>query len=41
MKFTNEDWRAFFLGVASSIAGVLIWDYIKHKRKLLEFKESE
>lgn len=41
MKFTKDDWKIFFLGVASSLAGVLLWDIVKHKKKLLEFQDKK
>jgi len=40
MKFNHPlDTKSFIIGVIASITAVVIWDIIKHNRKLLEFKE--
>jgi len=40
MKFEHpKDTKAFILGVAASIAAVILWDVIKSKRKIFNYKK--
>ena len=42
MKFKHPaDTKAFLLGVLASISAVIIWDIIKKKTKILEWKKSD
>lgn len=40
MKFNHPiDTKTFIIGVIASMTAVVLWDYIKYKRRLLEFKK--
>ena len=39
MKFIHpKDTKSFILGVVASLSAVMLWDYIKSKSNILNFK---
>ena len=41
MKFKQpNDTKAFLLGVCASITAVILWDIIKNRTKILEWKDE-
>jgi hypothetical protein len=41
MKFKHpNDTKAFLLGVCASITAVILWDIIKNRTKILEWKDE-
>tara|TARA_R110002020_G_scaffold56171_5_gene155644 strand:+ start:660 stop:791 length:132 start_codon:yes stop_codon:yes gene_type:complete len=41
MKFKHpSDTKSFLLGVLASISAVIIWDIIKNRTKILEWKDE-
>ena len=42
MKFEHPlDTKSFFIGVFASITAVILWDFMKYNKKLLEHKPKE
>jgi hypothetical protein len=42
MKFKHpDDTKAFLLGICASITAVILWDIIKNRTKILDFKKDE
>jgi len=42
MNFKHpQDTKAFFIGILASMTAVIVWDVIKYRQKLLEFKMKE
>jgi len=41
MKFNHpKDTKSFLIGLIASISAVILWDIIKYKNKLLNFKNK-
>lgn len=41
MKLDGNDFKGFVIGVTASIIAIIIWDYYKHKLKILEHSEQQ
>ena len=40
-KIDSGDIKGFFLGIATSIISIMIWDYIKKNRGTLDYGEQK
>ena len=42
MNFNHpKDTKSFFIGMIASISAVVLWDVIKYRKNLLEFKKKK
>lgn len=42
MEFKHPvDTKSFVLGVCASLTAVILWDVLKYRRKMLEFKNKQ